>query len=98
MAYDRRVGRVRCFPHHIHRLAFQICNPMNPQERQQLQELYDWMLSKQKQQITLPLDTDSQGVVYENVPIFKRSAVGSPTPAGTLLVEINGREYLIITA
>lgn len=36
---------------------------MTPEQEQKLNELYQWMKEKQRQQISFPLDTASQNII-----------------------------------
>lgn len=70
---------------------------MTPEERAQLQQLVAWMNARQQQQLVTPLDSVSQSIATENIPVVKEIIPGSPTPGGILRVEINGIEHEIIT-
>lgn len=80
---------------------------MPPEDRQKLNEIYDWMIQKKRQQITLPLDDASRnllgGVTYDGAGSTATTQVytdsGSDTVAapkaytGTLLLVIEGVRY-----
>ncbi len=78
---------------------------MTPEQLQQFNdliqkvgELQAWKERREAQQIQNPLDSNSQEVVYKDVLLFRRikPAVTTITPAGNIIVEINGKQYNLV--
>lgn len=61
------------------------------------QEVRELKQSMGTQQIKYPLDGVSKQIVQENLPVFISFTAGSPTTNGSVLVQIDGQNYKLMT-
>jgi hypothetical protein len=69
---------------------------MTPEERQQLKELMDWKEQKTRQQISFPLDVNSDDVIRNRgYLVFNDKSTSTVTADKSIGVRINGVKYYI---
>lgn len=85
---------------------------MTPEDRRKLNELYDWMNQKKRQQVSFPLDEASRNSILESGGLFVPKSLGSfgtqtidtsgasadvpAQPSGTLVVTWQGVDYELL--
>lgn len=69
---------------------------MTPQEKAQLNELLEWKRSKERQQISFPLDIQSDDVLRNRgYLVFQDKSSSTVTATKSIGVIINGTKYQI---
>lgn len=68
---------------------------MTPEEKQQLKEVYEYIQGKKRQQLSFPLDINSQDIIRDRALIFNDLNTSTVTADQSIGVIVNGKKYQI---